>query len=105
VSGPDTKDNRTPRKLSIARAIPLGNLREKAHFRLCSIVFVFGGAARSRQSYSGFFGPDQEICLFSLILVYIFRGQIWKLAHACPVRLFRAIAGGNMSREPKFIHH
>ncbi len=40
ASGPDTKDNRTPHKLSIARAIPSRILREKVLFRLCSIVFV-----------------------------------------------------------------
>ncbi len=46
----------------------------------------------------------KEICLVSLIPVYIFRAQIWKLAHACPVCLFRAIAGGNMSRESESIN-
>ena len=69
ASGPDTKDNRILRKLSIARAIPLRILREKAHFRLLFDRFRFLAEQREPgktiQVSSALIG---ELCLFLLFL-------------------------------------
>ncbi len=49
--------------------------------------------------------PIKEICLFALVLVYLFREQIWKLAHTFSVRLLRAIGFGECPWDSKSIYH
>ena len=99
VSGPDTKDNRIPHILSIARTIPSRILRKNAFFPPLVDCFRFLAEQRepgkATQASSVLIG---EICLFSLVLCLVFRAQIWEFVHTCPMRLVWALASWRMSR-------